>query len=51
LNRNTKYFPLNLQSGSILSKLRNFGGGGLNTPNSPTRYATAAEYNFTKEIY
>jgi hypothetical protein len=26
-NRNTKYFPLNLQSGSTLSKLLKFGGG------------------------
>ena len=32
---NTKHFLLNLQSGSTLSKLRNFGGGGLNPPNAP----------------
>ena len=32
-NRNTKHFPLNLQSNAALSKLRNFGG--LNTLNPP----------------
>jgi hypothetical protein len=32
---NTKHFPLNLQSGSTLSKLRNFGGWGSWTPQTP----------------
>jgi hypothetical protein len=27
------YFPRNWEFGSALSKLRNFGGGGLNPPN------------------
>ena len=29
------YFPWNWEFGSALSKLRNFGGWGLNTPNPP----------------
>ena len=36
MNSNTKHFPLNFQSGSTLSKLRNFGGGGLNSPKTPS---------------
>ena len=30
------YFPRNWEFGSALSKLRNFGWGGLNTPNPPS---------------
>ena len=30
------YFPRNWEFGSALSKLRNFGRGGLNTPNPPS---------------
>jgi hypothetical protein len=33
---NTKYFPLNLQFGSTVSKLRNFGGGGFEHPKPPS---------------
>jgi hypothetical protein len=36
------YFPWNWEFGSALSKLRYFGGGGLNTP-TPPRYATAED--------
>ena len=32
---NTKHFPLNLQSGSTLSILRNFRGGGVEPPQPP----------------
>ena len=34
-----KSFHNRVEFGTILEGLRNFGGGGLNTPNSP-RYAT-----------
>jgi hypothetical protein len=37
------YFPRNWEFGSALSKLRNFEGGGLNTPNPPPRNATVTE--------
>ena len=36
LNRNTKHFPLNLQSGSTLSKLGNFWGGFEHPTHPPT---------------
>jgi hypothetical protein len=29
------YFPWNWEFGSVLSKLRNFGGGGVETPHPP----------------
>jgi hypothetical protein len=36
------YFPRNWEFGSALSKLRNFGKGGLNTPNTPSaRHCTS----------
>jgi hypothetical protein len=46
------YFPRNWEFGSALSKLRNFGGGGLNPPNPPPGYASAdsATYKLTTEI-
>jgi hypothetical protein len=34
------YLPRNWEFGSAFSKLRNFGGGGLNIPTPPPRYAT-----------
>jgi hypothetical protein len=34
------YFPLNWEFGSDLSKLRNFGGGGVLDLPTPPRYAT-----------
>jgi len=40
LEWNTKHFPLNLQSGSILSNFRDVGLG----LNSETRYATARQF-------
>jgi len=41
-------FSAHLQTGSTLSKLRNFGkGGGLNTPNPPPpRYTTGVHSDF-----
>jgi hypothetical protein len=38
------YFPRNWEFGSALSKLQNFGGGGLNPP-KPPRYATDADHS------
>ena len=40
LEWNTKHFPLNLQSGSTLSNVRDVGVG----LNSETRYATARQF-------
>jgi hypothetical protein len=36
------FFPRNWEFGSALSKLQNFGGGGLNPQKTPPRYATAS---------
>jgi hypothetical protein len=41
------YFPHNWEFGSALSKLQNFGGGGVKPPNpSLSRYATGKEHSF-----
>jgi hypothetical protein len=40
------YFPWNWEFGSALSKLQNFGGGGLKPPTPHPRYATGC--NVTK---
>ena len=45
----TKHFPLNLQSGSTLSKLRNFRGGGFNPPKPLPRYATGIQHPPTRD--
>jgi hypothetical protein len=50
------YFPRNWEFGSALSKLQNFGGGGLK-PQTPLRYATGChpvavvQYTFTHKRY
>jgi hypothetical protein len=36
------YIPRNWEFGQAFSKLQNFGGGGLNPPNTPPGYASAS---------
>jgi hypothetical protein len=44
------YIPQNWEFGPAFSKLRNFGGGGLNPPNHPRGYASASEHTGRQDV-